>query len=120
MSRKLRFEYPGAIYHIINRGNYRSRIFQSEGAKKSFEKTLFEACEYAGWNLHANLVMSDQYHLALETPEPNLSAGMRYNNVQPVLRPDGSAVDGMLLFYGWNDERQPDGVAFLLDEPRET
>jgi len=78
MSRKLRFEYPGAIYHIINRGNYRSWIFESEGAKKSFEKTLFEACEYAGWKLHAYVVMSNHYHLALETPEPNLSEGMRW------------------------------------------
>ena len=38
MSRKLRFEYPGALYHIINRGNYRSWIFESEGVRKSFEK----------------------------------------------------------------------------------
>ena len=53
MSRKLRFEYPGALYHIINRGNYRSWIFESEGARKSFEKPLFEACDYAGWKLHA-------------------------------------------------------------------
>ena len=78
MSRKLRFEYPGAIYHILNRGNYRSWIFESEGAKKSFEKTLFEACEYAGWKLHAFVVMGNHYHLALETPEPNLSEGMRW------------------------------------------
>ncbi len=78
MSRKLRFEYSGAIYHILNRGNYRSWIFESEGAKKSFEKTLFEACEYAGWKLHAFVVMGNHYHLALETPEPNLSEGMRW------------------------------------------
>jgi hypothetical protein len=49
-------------------------------------------------------------------PDPGKYAGMRYNNVQPVLRPDGSAVDCMLLFYGWRHEREPDGVAFLLDE----
>ena len=78
MSRKLRFEYPGALYHIINRGNYRSWIFESGGARKSFEKTLFEACDYAGWKLHAFVVMSNHFHLALETPEPNLSEGMRW------------------------------------------
>ncbi len=44
MARKLRLEYPGAIYHVINRGNYRSWVFEREGAKKSFQKALFETC----------------------------------------------------------------------------
>lgn len=43
-------------------------------------------------------------------------AGWRFNNVQPVVRPDGSAVDGMLLFYGWKDENAPEATAFLMDE----
>ena len=77
MSRKLRFEYPGAIYHVINRGNYRSWIFKSEGAKHSFEEALYETCEHAGWKLHAYVLMGNHFHLALETPEPNLSEGMR-------------------------------------------
>lgn len=78
MPRPPRFEYPGAIYHIINRGNYRSWIFQEEGAKKAFRKCLFEACEYAGWTLHAYCIMGNHYHLAIQTPEPNLSEGMRW------------------------------------------
>lgn len=73
-----RFEYPGAIYHVLNRGNYRSWIFEEGGAKESFRKCLFEACEFAGWNLHAYCVMGNHYHLAIETPEPNLSEGMRW------------------------------------------
>ena len=77
MSRKLRFEYPGAIYHVINRGNYRSWIFKSEGAKHSFEKALWETCEHAGWKLHAFVMMGNHFHLALETSKPNLSEGMR-------------------------------------------
>ena len=48
MPRKLRLEYPGAIYHVINRGNYRGWIFKEEGAKRAFEKCLFEACEKSG------------------------------------------------------------------------
>lgn len=48
VARKLRLEYPGAIYHVINRGNYRSWVFESEGARKSFQKALFETCERAG------------------------------------------------------------------------
>ena len=76
MARPLRFEYPGAMYHVINRGNYRSWIFEDEGAKKSFEKTLFESCIEHSWVLHAYCVMGNHFHLALETPEGNLSAGM--------------------------------------------
>lgn len=76
MSRRLGFEYAGALYHVINLGNYRSWIFESDGAKQSFETTLFEACEYAGWKLHAIVAMGNHFHLALESSEPNLSEGM--------------------------------------------
>ncbi|MDQ8203360.1 transposase [Pelagicoccus sp. SDUM812003] len=78
MARPLRFEYPGAIYHVINRGNYRFWIFEDVKTRDAFEKCLFEACEQFGWVLHAYCVMSNHYHLALETLEPNLSAGMRW------------------------------------------
>ena len=62
---------------MLNRGNYRNWIFETDGAKQSFEKSLFESCERAEWVLHAYCVMGNHYHLALETPEPNLSEGMR-------------------------------------------
>ena len=50
------------------------------------------------------------------TPDSGKYPGWRFNNVQPVLRPDGTAVDGMLIFYGWPDPIKPEAVAFLLDE----
>ena len=50
------------------------------------------------------------------TPDSGHYPGWRFNNVQPVLRPDGSTVDDMLLFYGWPDPIKPEAVAFLLDE----
>jgi len=78
MPRPLRFEYEGALYHVLNPGNYRSWIFEDDGAKASFEKALFEACERSGWILHAYCVMGNHYHLALETPQPNLSEGIRW------------------------------------------
>jgi REP element-mobilizing transposase RayT len=78
MARKRRLEFPGACYHVINRGNYRTHIFQSEGAKAAFEVCLFEACAKSGWVLHAFVLMSNHYHLALETPEGNLVAGMHW------------------------------------------
>lgn len=78
MPRKLRIEYAGALYHVINRGNYRADIFADAGARDAFEACLFEACGKAGWRLHAYAVMRNHYHLALETPAANLVEGMRW------------------------------------------
>lgn len=78
MARKLRLEFPGAIYHVINRGNYRSPVFGSPGARQAFEECLFQACERSSWLLHAFVVMTNHYHLALETPLGNLVAGMHW------------------------------------------
>ncbi|MBI2496602.1 MAG: transposase [Opitutae bacterium] len=78
MARKLRLEYAGACYHVINRGNYRRDVFAPKGASASFEQCLFEACEKFGWRLHAFVIMRNHFHLAVETPEPNLSAGMKW------------------------------------------
>ena len=78
MPRKLRLEFSGACYHVINRGNYRRDVFASKGAAGAFEGCLFEACGKFGWRLHAYVVMRNHYHLALETPEPNLSVGMKW------------------------------------------
>lgn len=71
-------EYPGACYHVINRGNFRSKIFLAKGAAEAFERTLFQACERFGWKLSAYVIMTNHFHLAVETPEPNLSIGMKW------------------------------------------
>ena len=78
MARKLRLEFPGACYHVINRGNYQTDIFKTEGAKAAFEACLFEACAKSGWVLHAFVLMRNHYHLALETPDGNVVAGMQW------------------------------------------
>ncbi len=78
MARRLRMEYPGACYHVINRGNYRADVFGTEGAKAAFEACLFEACGKSGWVLHAFVIMRNHYHLAVETPEGNLGLGMQW------------------------------------------
>ena len=89
MPRRCRIEYSGAIYHVINRGNYLMRVFATEGSKKSFELTLFQCCERYNWILYAYCILDNHFHLAVETREPNLSTGMqwlqstfakRYNN----------------------------------------
>ncbi|MDQ5977311.1 MAG: Transposase [Verrucomicrobiota bacterium] len=78
MARKLRLEYPGAIYHVINRGNYRAFVFKTEGARQAFEDCVFAACGRYGWVLHAFVIMGNHYHLAVETPQGNLVAGMQW------------------------------------------
>ncbi len=78
MARKLRIEYPGAFYHVINRGNHRSWIFETEGARHAFLLCLKECCEAKGWRLHAWCLMSNHYHLLVETPGGNLVEGMRW------------------------------------------
>ncbi len=78
MARKLRLEFAGACYHVINRGNYRRDLFAGKGAAESFERCLFEAAERFGWRVHAYVIMRNHFHLAVETPEPNLSDGMRW------------------------------------------
>lgn len=78
MARKLRSEFPGACYHVINRGNYRADVFRWETTKAAFVACLFEACAKSGWVLHAFVVMRNHYHLALETPAGNLVAGMQW------------------------------------------
>src|SRR5476651_1300545 len=78
MARKLRLEYAGACYHVINRGNYRRDLFAGKGAAESFQGCLFEAAARFGWRVHAFVIMRNHFHLALETPEPNLSEGMQW------------------------------------------
>ena len=78
MPRKLRVEYPGAMYHIMSRGNRREKIFLDDVDRQDFLKTLAEACQKTGWQVHAYCLMPNHYHLVLETPEPNLVAGMAW------------------------------------------
>ena len=78
MPRSLRIEYPGAIYHVLNRGNYRHDVFASDNSKSIFEQTLLRTCERAGWILYAFCLLDNHYHLCVETPDANLSVGMQW------------------------------------------
>lgn len=78
MPRPLRLQFADAIYHVINRGNYRRPIFESVGARKAFLKALDEAVVEHGWLLHAYVLLNNHFHLALETPRANLSEGMHW------------------------------------------
>jgi putative transposase len=78
MARIPRVEFEGARYHVLNRGNYRQDLFTLHRTGEEFVRALYETCERYGWALHAYVVMGNHYHLAVETPLANLSAGMQY------------------------------------------
>ena len=74
MPRKLRVEYAGAMYHVMSRGGRREKIFLDDVDRQDFLKTLAEACQKTGWQVHAYCLMSNHYHVFLETANANLVA----------------------------------------------
>ena len=77
MARPLRFQYPGAIYHVMARGDGGKFIFNDDVDAALFLKWLGEVCESHGWRVHAWVLMGNHFHLLLETPEANLVSGMK-------------------------------------------
>lgn len=80
MARPLRIEYPGALYHVTARGNARTDIFLDDTDRTAFLEVYAHVSQRFNWVCHAYCLMSNHYHLVLETPEANLSQGMRQFN----------------------------------------
>jgi putative transposase len=80
MSRPLRLEFPGALYHVTSRGNEKKAIYRQEDDFTLFLKILSDVCEQFNWVIHAYCLMTNHYHLLVETPDANLSNGMRQLN----------------------------------------
>jgi putative transposase len=80
MARPLRLEYPGALYHITSRGNARKNIFKNDKDKQYFLDLLGFVVTRFHWICHGYCLMDNHYHLIIETPEGNLSKGMRQLN----------------------------------------
>jgi REP element-mobilizing transposase RayT len=80
MARPLRIEYEGAVYHVTARGSERGKIFFSKRDYEKFKEYLAEAQEKHGFILHSYVLMTNHYHLLLETPEKNLSRIMHHIN----------------------------------------
>ena len=78
MARKLRVQYPGAVYHVMNRGDRREPIYADDQDRLLFLDTLAEACEKTDWQVHAWCLMSNHFHLVSETPRGNLVHGMQW------------------------------------------
>lgn len=76
-----RIEFSGALYHITSRGNGREFIFLDDAGRVLFCEVLDEVCEQFNWMIYAWCqMMTNHYHLLIETPDGNLSKGMRYLN----------------------------------------
>jgi len=80
MARPLRIEFPGALYHVTSRGNARQRVFRDDEDRELFLATLAWVVERFGWRCHAYCLMDNHIHLLIDTPQPNLSRGMRQLN----------------------------------------
>jgi REP element-mobilizing transposase RayT len=80
MARPLRIEYEGAVYHVTARGSERGKIFFSKKDYEKFKEYLAEAREKYGFILHSYVLMTNHYHLLIETPEKNLSRIMHHIN----------------------------------------
>ena len=81
MARPLRVEYPGAYYHIINRGNAGEKIFKNKRDKEKFLEYLALAVERFSIVVHIYCLMDNHYHLLLQTQEANLSKSIQWLNV---------------------------------------
>ena len=67
MPRKLRVEYPGAMYHVMSRGDRCENIFLDDVDRQDFLKTLAEACQKAGWQVHAYCLIGNWAHPKVPT-----------------------------------------------------
>ncbi len=80
MTRPLRIEYAGAVYHITSRGNEKKAVFKDDQDRINFLNTLQHVNKRYNWFCHAYCMMDNHYHLLIETPDGNLSLGMRQLN----------------------------------------
>jgi REP element-mobilizing transposase RayT len=80
MARPLRIAYPGAVYHITGRGNEKKDVFRDDRDRETFLDILQEVNKRYNWICHSYCLMRNHYHLLIETPDGNISIGMRQLN----------------------------------------
>lgn len=80
MARPLRIELSGGLYHVTSRGDRREDIYFSDDDRRSWLEVFEQVCERFNWVCHAYCQMTNHYHIVVETPEGNLSQGMRQLN----------------------------------------
>jgi putative transposase len=80
MSKPLRMGSSGSVYHITSRGDRREDIYEDNTDRASFLSILDKTSDICNWACHAYCLMDNHYHLLIETPNANLSRGMRQLN----------------------------------------
>lgn len=80
MARPLRLEFAGALYHVTSRGDRQEAIYEEDIDREHFLGVLAAVCDRYNWACHAYCLMTNHYHLLIETPDSNLSKGMRQLN----------------------------------------
>lgn len=118
MSRPVRIEFPDALYHVTSRGDRREPIFDDDQDRRSFLTTLEQVVNRFNWVCHAWCLMDNHYHLLIQTPDGNLSRGMRQLNgvyTQASNRRHGRVGH---LFQGRFKAILVDGDAYLLELTR--
>ena len=80
MARPLRIELAGGLYHVTSRGDRREAIYRDDQDRADWLAVLGEVCARFNWRCHAYCEMTNHYHLVAETPDANLSKGMRQLN----------------------------------------
>ena len=80
MTRPLRFEFPGALYHVTSRGDRRQMIYRDAYDRANWLGLLGQACDRYNFLVHSFCQMGNHYHLLVETVEANLAQGMRHLN----------------------------------------
>ena len=80
MARPLRLELSGGVYHVTSRGDRREDIYLSDADREMWLGVFAEVCARFNWVCHAWCLMSNHYHILVETPEANLAQGMRQLN----------------------------------------
>ena len=118
MARPIRIEFSGALYHVTSRGDRREAIYDDDGDRACFLDILGQVAADFNWICHAYCLMTNHYHLVIETPDSNLSKGMRQLNgvfTQNSNRRHGRAGH---LFQGRFKAILVDGDSYLLELAR--
>ncbi len=115
MSRPIRIEFSGAFYHVTARGNRRESIFDDDIDREKFLEINGQVIEDFNWICHAYCLMTNHYHLVIETPDGNLSKGMRQLNGVFTQTSNHRHQRGGHLFQGRYKSILVDADAYLLE-----
>ena len=118
MARPLRIEYEGAVYHVTSRGNARANIYLSDEDRVMFLDVLHYVVDRFGWLCHSYCLMTNHYHLMIETPQANLSRGMGQLNAMYTQRFNRKHGRVGHLFQGRFKSIVVDKASYLLELSR--